>query len=108
MRYVDVCPFVERDEQPIMSWPERIRQAREFDSFSSDDIELAGQWPTCACGHQDAGIPRDTNGEPIDGELRTLGHRFCWAVDNNCFDQAEDYLAQIQARAIEILKEQTK
>ena len=99
------------NQSVVIPWSERIRQARERGSFSKDDKYLAGNWPSCACGEQDAEIPREDHPEhgravPIDVPLRNLGYEFFRHVELHRFDEAETVLAKIQRRAKRVLAKQ--
>lgn len=90
-------------DSSIVPWPVRIAEARKRGEFTEEDNDAAGDWVTCACGHQDAGIPRNPIGCPLDKELDDLGMHFYSAVCDNNFDKAEDILVSIQRRAVEVL-----
>lgn len=80
-------------------WHERIAEARTRGWFNEEDITLASQWPTCACGEQDPRIPRGRDGVPMDEALWTLGIQFWASVETSSFDHVEDLLKKIDARA---------
>lgn len=96
-----------------MTWQERIAAARLRGGFTKDDKERAASWRHCACGELSEGIPRlvvyDVEdetvhpGQPLDSELTALGIRFDAAIDNDQYDTAEQILALIQRRELEIL-----
>lgn len=88
------------------TWIDRIIRANRTGSFTLNDIDLAVDWVTCACGEQDADIPRNLYNAPCDLELNSLGCLFCRYVYNNDVEQALLCLIQIQKRAKEVLQEQ--
>lgn len=113
MRYVDNMPALPGDvarvsSDPTLPWPIRIENARDRGEFSEDDKILCSDWVTCACGQQDARIPRDKVGQPLDRILVKLGMRFTQAVDINYFTMAESVLARIEDRAIEVIRRNAK
>lgn len=100
-------------------------QDRPFDTEATDE---AGDWVDCACGRQDARIPRAFDGRPEDDKLERLGEQFpeyledantIWADwkfgdDSDeyplseildAIQEAEDCLNEIQVRSVELLNE---
>ena len=92
---------------PKKTWWQRIDQAEQEGGFTSEDIWMAADWVTCACGEQDSRIPRNL-GAPEDDVLYHLGGIFAVAVDNHNFAEARETLAAIEKRSAEILAEVTK
>lgn len=93
-----------------LPWHERIALARIRGEFTDEDVHLASDWTTCACGEQDERIPRAwvlrggfPEMAPADQLLRDLGGLFYEAVDFDRFDDAEDLLRRIEIRSSEIL-----
>jgi hypothetical protein len=89
----------------MKNWRKRIPAARARGRFTAADNVAAGEWPDCACGQQDARIPRNERGMPLDETLCRLGVKFCVAVGKNDFDKSASLLAQIEGRAAEIIAE---
>ena len=87
-------------------WGGRIEAARKRGMFNGKDCDLAHDWTTCACGKQDAKIPRHSPGYPTDTRLFNLGVKFFSCIERNDFDLAESTLLKIEKRASEILAEQ--
>ena len=78
--------------------------------FSAEDKKAAESWPDCACGVQDARIPRYikntssyASGQPKDRSLYSLGCEFSAAVGNDEPYRAFYLLAKIDRRSGEIL-----
>jgi len=88
-----------------MSWPERIATARLTGGFSLEDLALAETWSACACGEQDALIPRHPSGIPKDDKLSLLGLYFLRAVTYDEIDRAAQLMEQIEIRSSEVLEE---
>lgn len=88
-----------------MNWHERIDRAEKRKYFSKKDIDLALEWPTCACSEQDPRIPRTGDGQPLDDWLNRLGAEFACDVNDGDFQEARITIAAIEARATELLKE---
>ena len=87
----------------------------DFDDalFNAEDVVAAGRWPDCACGVQDARIPRyikntssHASGEPKDRSLYFLGCEFASAVCNDEPYRAGYLLGKIDRRSGEILAKQ--
>lgn len=89
-----------------MNWTQRIDDAQKRGHFRDADIDLAGEWVTCACGEQDKDIPRNIVGCPLDDRLEELGIEFMNAVEENNFNVARSILVDIQTRAFWVLKAQ--
>ena len=95
-----------------MTWHERIEQAKarraaglpKDEWFTTDDKNRAGDYVTCACGEQDPRIPRMADGQPLDAELAVTGAYFSGEVSICDIEEAERCLAQIEARAAEVLR----
>ena len=77
--------------------------AEKRGEFTREDILAAGCWFTCACGRQDAEIPRRPGGMPEDIQLIKNGARFSDAVYLRRFQEAAHCLIAIETRAAEIL-----
>jgi hypothetical protein len=90
-----------------MNWHQRIDRSAVRGGFTELDVELARDWPTCACGEQDPRIPRDKKGQPRDLDLAIYGGNFLHAVRGNDVARARAVLAQIEKRAGELLKGQS-
>jgi hypothetical protein len=69
-------------------------------------FERALKWPTCACGNQDAEIPRFADGAPRDNELCVLGKWFMHDIAEQRADAALVTLKQIETRAAMLLEAQ--
>lgn len=70
----------------------------------------AGSWVTCACGNQDARLPRHPNGTPLDFKLLNLGLDFATFIDNlprHLFLQEtfKENREDFRSRGLEVLKE---
>lgn len=85
-------------------WWGVIERAKKRGSFLASEKAKAVGWTTCACGKQDARIPRHDIGDPKDIPLRALGLRFCTAVNGNLVDMAGMILLAIEKRASEVLR----
>lgn len=66
--------------------------------------KLSASWVTCACGNQCSIIPRERNGEPLDGELYGLGLEFNQEVEEKRFNHAKKTLAKIEKRSAYLIK----
>lgn len=88
-------------------WGRRIVAAMERGGrFTCRDKEDANGWTTCACGKQDARIPRDHEyGDPLDYGLVRLGVSFARSVSRHDPDTALLILLAIEDRAAEVLAE---
>jgi len=89
-------------------WGKRIITAELASEFTPDDIYLATQWTTCACGTADKRIPRYKNEDgdfvkPHDDQLQTLGYLFNREVNYNNFIGAAGTLIAIEVRSSIIL-----
>ena len=67
---------------------------------------LAGTWPTCACGELCRQLPRCTDGSPRDEALYGLGRSFYNNVLGRDWPAALAIFRQIEARTEQLLKEQ--
>ena len=77
----------------------------EYSIWHSFLVRKASDWTTCACGNQDARIPRhDETGSPIDLQLRELGIRFYTRIDHEKWETAKLILDQIEERAGKVMK----
>jgi len=95
-------------------WGKIIRGAEMNGRFTPENEHEAGEWQTCACGHQSANIPRAARtswgeehpasyAEPDDKLLREYGVRFAHNIsDNNPLDAART-LVQIEKRAAKVM-----
>lgn len=88
-----------------MNWYQRIDAAEKRGGFTANDRRKAGEWTTCACGRQDKGIPRFSDGEPMDDALVVLGLDFHLHVVRDRPALARTTLAAIEKRAAEVLAE---
>jgi hypothetical protein len=97
-----------------MTWWDRIAaaEARFFGTdcqpaFTYEDKEAASDWVTCACGEQDARIPREPglSRRPADDALADLGMDFYAAVIRQDPFEARAVLVKIEHRVAEILAE---
>ena len=88
----------------MKTWAERIDEAEERGYFTEEDCELAIKWPTCACGEQDARIPRDEDGTPKDADLLWMGSTFAAQVAIGYFQDARETMARIESRAVVLLQ----
>ena len=88
------------------------RKAAGRTPFTKDNVRLAEDWVTCACGKQDWRIPRFVrsyqNGSPVDSEMQRWGMDFMVSVRGQDPNKAGEALAQVERRAIELIKEQEK
>lgn len=75
----------------------------EFHSILS---ELAGDWPTCACGQLCRKLPRTPGGRPVDFILGNLGIDFSKAVDCKEWETAEGLFERIEDRTNILLLEE--
>lgn len=91
---------------PKKTWAERIDAAEKRGGFTLEDSELAAAWATCACGQLDFGIPRRSNGAPVDQLLYDFGSMFYDAVENDFYRNARSLIDAIDARAGEVLRAQ--
>lgn len=102
-----------------------VRRLRKGQTpFTGKHYRLAGNWVTCACGRQDARIPRVGFGMPADRQLANLGVTFCAAISSGSVltgpfrttgvrsqrhvEKARGVLQQIELRAAQILRERGK
>lgn len=98
----------------ILTWHQRIAEAKERDHFTKEDVALARKWPTCACGEQDPRVPRYSAVEagalnevemPKDDILVSCGLNFLHAIAGNQPSIALELLTAIELRSAEILAE---
>ena len=95
-------------------WGTRILSAEKRGEFTKDDLKLAFDWQTCACGHQSPLIPRHPDSRsigtwprpymPLDKKLTKLGSKFYGALCNNRFKKAAKVMVKIEIRAKQILE----
>lgn len=64
---------------------------------------MAGSWPTCACGQLCDALPRGEMGYPIDAKLRYWGSQFADHVDQKKWCLALATFQKIEARTTELL-----
>lgn len=104
---IEAFELIQRHGIDKTFWGGRIIHASESDTreFTEEDVELAQEWATCACGRQDERIPRIWDGGPEDVELRFLGRLFMDAVEESEIAVAALVLVNIERRAREILAE---
>lgn len=70
--------------------------------------ELAGEWPTCACGQLCKSLPRWATGEPSDRYLSNTGLSFMYFVDEGEWASAKEVFLKIEARTAVLLEEMHK
>ena len=92
-------------------WGQRIIQAEERNHFTENDIHLAADWPTCACGETYVRNPfecLDPQGDyeraPTDHVLQRLGADFSIEVNHHNYSLAAETMVEIEQRAIEIAR----
>lgn len=79
---------------------------RRNEPLRVEAVKKADDWNDCACGGQDARIPRlERNGRPVDYQLSCLGYDFAFEVNEGEYAEAKVTLAAIESRAAEILAE---
>lgn len=86
-------------------WGKKIIAAEKRGELDETDYSMSLSWQTCACGKQDARIPRDKYGCPEDYQLYRLGEDFPRFIRLKEFLDAAQTLVAIEKRAAEILKE---
>lgn len=86
----------------------KARKQRGLQAFTPLQRARAAEWTTCACGEQDAKIPRYTNGVPVDDPLGILACDFSQAVGIGDVKAATSLLRAIEKRAAEVLREIAK
>jgi hypothetical protein len=82
-----------------------VEDAGEWEISDNEASDLAGDWPTCACGNQCSIIPRGILGAPEDHELRSLGNLFFNAVDSRDWAAAKTTFLRIEKRSAELIAE---
>lgn len=106
---VSPCPLPSESVPPSVaprSWWTRIDEAETRGAYTDDDKELAADYTTCACSHQDPRIPRGKEFNcPLDNKLADLGLNFLEAVLWRTYDDARRVLSLIEKRSTEILYE---
>jgi hypothetical protein len=81
-------------------WGKRIIAAEENGGFSDEDVELAGDYVTCACGKVTHDIPRSSETSiPYDNKIADLGLRFNTEVISEEPWEAAKILVEIELRA---------
>jgi hypothetical protein len=93
-----------------MMWLERIIAAEERQKqgvlpFSIQDWNEAGDWRTCAVGEQimrGAQLEVRVNGAPVDEDLITAGTNFLRAVLAQDPAGAEEWLAMVEGRTLQL------
>jgi len=105
-----------RKKKATPYWTKVIERARKRKKaglmpFTKHQISLAGAWVTCACGRQDARIPRypantshGSRSAPLDDILDELGITFYGHVNRGRVKSAKSTLQKIENRAAEILE----
>lgn len=107
----------------MKTWLERFEAARTRGGFTSDDVQAACSWLSCAVGEHsqqgtlipvrwtpvgplvDIGPYKTASGEyptPTDGHLKDWGTRFYELVRDNMIDAAERLYFQIGDRVLEL------
>lgn len=66
--------------------------------------KLSASWVTCACGNQCEIIPRERNGEPLDGELYSFGLTFNEEIEDYRYRDAKKTLSMIEKRSAKLIK----
>ncbi len=99
---------------PTPYWTKVIERAKKrkkkgLEPFTDYQRDLSEEWVTCACGKQDARIPRDhlglNRGAPLDDRLRHLGNIFCCHVTDGEVVKAGRTLKAIEHRAFQVLRD---
>ena len=92
----------------------KARAGRGETPFSEKHIRLAKDWVTCACGKQDARIPRYTKkstmyvaGMPKDELMADSGSDFYHYVRNQNPFFTGQLLAEVEDRAAELILEES-
>ena len=86
-----------------VTWWDRIDAARILGRFTSEDVRLAGEWVTCACGEQDLRLRHAYFEFPWDDRLAELGEKFARAVSRNVIEGSAVLLRAIEQRAAVLL-----
>jgi hypothetical protein len=85
-------------------WWKALENPPKYDNIDQDDLaDMAGTWVTCACGNQCEAIPRRSDGEPWDEDLRDLGLLFYYQIRDLEWEEAKETLRKIEIRSAEIL-----
>jgi uncharacterized protein YdcH (DUF465 family) len=82
--------------------PTEVKKAKQ--EFKKE-INMAGEWVTCACGNQCNILERDNSGEPIDDELAELGSDFFYEVESLDWKSAKKTLKDIEKRSAKLINE---
>lgn len=99
-------------------WRDRIKEAKQEREKCGEAeehyemTELAAEWCSCYVGElrkhgMNASVIRvkvDSGGEPIDGQLYTLGRNFSGAIDHEAYGRALTVADQMDARVEELKK----
>ena len=93
----------EENKMNSKNWYDRIKAAQVVGHFTDEEQSLSGGWDSCACGEMDVRIPRGHRGDPKDEILCLYGMRFLSNVVNNDFAEAQQTLAIIEAREMELI-----
>ena len=92
-----------RGKKPF-NWHEYLNKPLiSFDEWL-DAKHRAGSWVTCAVGNACAIIPRLSEGEPVNDELRRLGERFMNEIDNKYHLSAKTTLEKIEIKSKELIQ----
>ena len=102
------------DEFDWLAFLEHVAEnANNLDQYAVDPVsrfkmlsqirQLAGLWPSCACGQLCQKLPRDYLGAPRDRDLFALGRRFYDQVKNLDWPEALTTFHKIEARAAVLL-----
>lgn len=83
------------------TWEDRVADAIESGRFTRQDMGLAKDWNTCACGRH-LNIARDGEGVPTDEILAALGCKFLSQVGFNNAYGARYTLGAINRRIAEM------
>ena len=90
------------------NWPRVLKAAIKNEPTKKRHNELrnlAGGWPTCACGNQCAIIPRDGSGTPYDYFLCENGWKFYTSVLGRAWEDALADWYKIEERAAHLISE---
>ena len=96
--------ILEKDDLHNTYWGKIIIQAAKTGEISDVVFGDASDWQMCACGKAQAHIEViDTvHREPVDAELRSLGHKFTSAIITGAWEQAAELIVAIEKRAREV------
>jgi hypothetical protein len=99
--------YSERKKKPPFDWNKFLDRAindqitdKEYDKA----CDLSADWVTCACGNQCEILPRDEDGEPLDGELYSFGLTFNKEIEEQKYKDAKKTLDRIEKRSTKLIK----